>query len=121
MAYPLHEKPLTHERSYPSSSGSTPLEDPIPKPRGEANRLYNLQSATRLREDRFLEICASVQALIATHLDLALCFTKQESAAVDIVCNEATKQYPCLGNFKYDWVMHDLIKLELKRTNQIVQ
>ena len=83
---------------------------PIPKPRGEVSRAYNLQVSTKWDDSTYAKIQASrvtstssldshssiqstVQTLIAEYLDSSRPFTQQDNAQLDVLISQVGAHY----------------------------
>ncbi|KAJ3873305.1 hypothetical protein F5051DRAFT_444375 [Lentinula edodes] len=102
------------------------LGDPrIPKPAGEVSRPgrggYNLQNALNWPGNRFINIKKFIDKAVEENLDTTKPFTKQLPSKIEEVQTIASKKYPCLDDYRDNWVTNDFIKCHLKYRKQAIQ
>ncbi|KAJ3503180.1 hypothetical protein NLJ89_g8551 [Agrocybe chaxingu] len=83
---------------------------PIPKPKGQAGRQYNLWKAMGISKKRYNRLLKLVKHQASPLLDTRLTIRQQDTCRLKLACTRAIKAYPVFREYQNGWPVRDFLK-----------
>ncbi|KAF8986148.1 hypothetical protein BDQ17DRAFT_1335669 [Cyathus striatus] len=86
----------------------------IPKPKGEAGKMYKLVDHVQCSPEQLSDIETCISVIVKEVLDFSCTYPTQEQSKLTTICKKAANQYPDLLKYDNNWITLDIIKIILQ-------